>query len=77
VGGTLERILNRADAVGEHVPEQEEQDAGRHRAQDGLDAGVGAADAAERQAQEDRQTGERAEDEQLRSRRVGSSFRGV
>jgi hypothetical protein len=66
----LDRRLDRLDAVREHVPEQEQEDAGRERRQGRAHLRRGAAVAAERQAEEDREPGDRAEDERLRRAHV-------
>src|SRR5205814_7238116 len=34
----MERVLDRLDRIGEHVPEEEDQDPGRRRAQKGFEA---------------------------------------
>ena len=65
VGRGLQRRLDGLDAVDEHVPEQEEQDSRRHRAQRRLQPRARAPDPPDRKTEEDREAGERAEDEQL------------
>ena len=61
----VERPLDRVDRLDEHVPEQEQQDAGRGRAQERLYALADVVHPAHRQADEDRQACERAEQQDL------------
>ena len=61
----LERRLDRLDRRGEDVPEQEEQDPGRGRGEERLHRRRHAPHPGHRQAEEDRQAGDRAEEEDL------------
>ena len=61
----LERLLDRADAVGEDVVEQEHEDPRGEAAQRRPQPGVGALDAAQREPQEDCEACDCAEDEDL------------
>ena len=73
--GSLERLLDGLDAVHEHVPEEEEQDAAGEGGETGLQPDVGAPDTPEGQPQEDRESGHRAECERLcRRHAVGRPF---
>jgi hypothetical protein len=58
-------MLDGLDSVHEHVPKQEDQDPGRQRAQCSAEASAWGLDAAEGQAEEDRESGDRAENEDL------------
>jgi hypothetical protein len=61
----LHDLFDRADRVREDVPEQEDQDSRRARGEQRLHADGDAAHARERQAEEDREAGDCAEDECL------------
>jgi hypothetical protein len=61
--------------VHEHIPEQEQQDAACERGEAGTQPGVGALDASERQAQENRESRYSAQCEGLaRGHALGSPF---
>src|SRR4029453_11644665 len=75
---TLERLLDRSHAVDEDVPEEEDQDPRSERAQCGAEASAGRLHAAERQAEENGESGDRTEGGDLgRAHRVWDSFGGV
>ena len=67
-----ERVLDGLDRLREHVPEQEEQDPGRGRAQERLEALPDVVQPPHRQADEDREAGDRAE-----QRESGRSHHGL
>ena len=66
----VERALDRVDRLLEDVPEEEQQDPGRRRAQKRLEPLRDIVDAAHRQADEDGQAGNGAEREDLGGRHL-------
>ena len=73
--GSRERLLDGLDAVHEHVPEEEEENAAGKRRETGSQPDVGALDAPEGQAQEDRESRHRTQCERLcRRHAVGRPF---
>ena len=62
---SVELLLDRLDRPGEHVPEQEEEDARRKRAHPRTRGGAEIAQPSHRQPEEDRPAGDRAEEERL------------
>ncbi len=73
--GSLESLLHGPDAVREHVPEQEEENAARKGGEAGLHSNVDAPYTAEGQAEQDRESGDGAECESLcRRHAVGRPF---
>ena len=65
-----QRRFDRVDRLLEHVPEKEEQDPGRGRAQEGLERLADVVQPAHRQADEDRQAGDGAEQEDVGGRHL-------
>src|SRR6266550_4050982 len=61
----LERCLDGTDGVAQHVPEEEDENTGRGRGEEGLRRGGDVLHSAEWQADEDRQAGDSAEQKRL------------
>ena len=64
----VERLLDRLDRLGDDVPEQEQQDSGRRGAEERLQPGRHGLHATHRQAEEDGDAGQRAEQQCLGGR---------
>ena len=70
VGRRLQCRLDRVVRLGQHVEEQEDQDADRDGVQERLEAGRRVAQAADGQAEEDREAGDRTKADDLRGRHL-------
>src|SRR4029079_4246113 len=66
VTAALERILDRSDRLAHHVPEEKDEDSGRHGGEERLRRWADVLHPAEREADEDGHAGDRAEAERLK-----------